>query len=50
MVRVVNKSNGKPWSGSIANASKDSKVYITAGSDIGLQVGAPRSRIRAQTR
>ena len=38
--KLLAKSASKPWSGAVAKVSKDGKVYITAGADIGLPVGA----------
>jgi curli biogenesis system outer membrane secretion channel CsgG len=38
MAKLVAKAANKPWSGVIASVSKG-KIYITAGSDIGLQPG-----------
>jgi curli biogenesis system outer membrane secretion channel CsgG len=40
MRKVVTKADAKPWSGAVAKVGQGGKVYITAGSDIGLQVGA----------
>ena len=39
MGKVVAGAANKPWSGAIASVSKG-KVYVTAGSEIGLPVGA----------
>jgi curli biogenesis system outer membrane secretion channel CsgG len=38
--KVIVKADSKPWSGSVAKVGKGGKIYITAGSDIGLGVGA----------
>jgi curli biogenesis system outer membrane secretion channel CsgG len=39
MGKIVAKADTKPWSGTVVKASKES-VYITAGSDTNLPVGA----------
>jgi len=39
MAKLIAKADSKPWSGSVVKASKDS-IYITAGSDTNLPVGA----------
>jgi curli biogenesis system outer membrane secretion channel CsgG len=38
--KVISKADAKPWSGAVAKVGKGGKIYITAGSDIGLPVGA----------
>jgi hypothetical protein len=38
--KVIAKADAKPWSGSVAKVGKGGKIYITAGSDINLPVGA----------
>jgi curli biogenesis system outer membrane secretion channel CsgG len=38
--KVLAKADSKPWSGAVAKVGKGGKIYITAGSDIGLPVGA----------
>jgi curli biogenesis system outer membrane secretion channel CsgG len=38
--KVIAKADAKPWEGSVAKIGKGGKIYITAGSDIGLPVGA----------
>ena len=38
--KVVAKSDARPWSGAVAKVGRGGKIYITAGSDIGLPVGA----------
>ena len=38
--KVIAKADAKPWSGAVAKIGKGGKIYITAGSDIGLPVGA----------
>ncbi|MDB4964818.1 MAG: hypothetical protein JWN44_507 [Myxococcales bacterium] len=38
--KVLSKADAKPWSGAVAKVGKGGKIYITAGSDIGLPVGA----------
>ena len=40
MRKVIEKADNKPWSGTVAKIGKGGKIYITAGSDIGLPVGA----------
>lgn len=40
MKKVVSKSDAKPWAGAVAKVGQGGKIYITAGSDIGLNVGA----------
>ncbi len=40
MNKVISKADSKPWSGAVAKVGKGGKIYITAGSDIGLPVGA----------
>ena len=40
MNKVVAKADSKAWAGSVAKVGKGGKIYITAGSDIGLAVGA----------
>jgi curli biogenesis system outer membrane secretion channel CsgG len=40
MRKVIEKADGKPWAGAVAKVGKGGKIYITAGSDIGLPVGA----------
>lgn len=40
MNKVIAKADSKPWSGAVAKVGKGGKIYITAGSDIGLPVGA----------
>jgi curli biogenesis system outer membrane secretion channel CsgG len=40
MNRVIAKADSKPWSGAVAKVGKGGKIYITAGSDINLPVGA----------
>jgi curli biogenesis system outer membrane secretion channel CsgG len=40
MNKVVAKADSKPWAGSVAKVGKAGKIYITAGSDINLPVGA----------
>ncbi len=40
MNKVIAKADSKPWSGAVAKVGKGGKIYITAGSDIGLNVGA----------
>ena len=39
----VTKADSKPWAGSVAKVGKGGKIYITAGSDINLPVGATLS-------
>ncbi|MCA1664603.1 MAG: CsgG/HfaB family protein, partial [Myxococcales bacterium] len=41
--KVIAKADAKPWSGAVAKIGKGGKIYITAGSDIGLPVGATLS-------
>jgi curli biogenesis system outer membrane secretion channel CsgG len=41
--KVVSKADAKPWAGAVAKVGKGGKIYITAGSDIGLPVGATLS-------
>src|SRR3954469_838707 len=41
--KVISKADAKPWSGAVAKIGKGGKIYITAGSDIGLPVGATLS-------
>lgn len=41
--KVIVKADAKPWEGSVAKIGKGGKIYITAGSDIGLPVGATLS-------
>jgi curli biogenesis system outer membrane secretion channel CsgG len=43
MNKVVAKADSKPWAGSVAKVGKGGKIYITAGSDINLPVGATLS-------
>ena len=43
MRKVIEKADNKPWSGTVAKIGKGGKIYITAGSDIGLPVGATLS-------
>jgi curli biogenesis system outer membrane secretion channel CsgG len=38
--KVLAKADSKAWAGSVAKVGKGGKIYITAGSDIGLPVGA----------
>jgi curli biogenesis system outer membrane secretion channel CsgG len=39
--KVIAKADNKPWSSTVAKANvKDGKIYITAGSDIGLVAGS----------
>jgi hypothetical protein len=38
--KVLAKADAKPWAGAVAKVGKGGKIYITAGSDIGLPVGA----------
>jgi curli biogenesis system outer membrane secretion channel CsgG len=38
--KVLVKVDSKPWSGAVAKVAKGGRIYITAGSDIGLPVGA----------
>jgi curli biogenesis system outer membrane secretion channel CsgG len=38
--KVIVKADSKPWSGAVAKVGKGGKIYITAGSDINLPVGA----------
>ena len=40
MTKVISKSDAKPWSAAVAKVGKGGKIYITAGSDVGLPVGA----------
>jgi hypothetical protein len=40
MNKILSKVDKKPWTGSVARVARDGKIYITAGSDIGLDVGA----------
>jgi curli biogenesis system outer membrane secretion channel CsgG len=40
MRKVIEKADAKPWSGTVAKVGKGGKIYITAGSDVGLPVGA----------
>jgi curli biogenesis system outer membrane secretion channel CsgG len=40
MNKVVAKADAKPWAGAVAKVGKGGKIYITAGSDINLPVGA----------
>jgi curli biogenesis system outer membrane secretion channel CsgG len=40
ITKVIAKADSKPWSGAVAKVGKGGKIYITAGSDIGLPVGA----------
>ncbi len=39
MGKIFSKVDSKPWKGSVAKVAKDGKIYITGGSDIGLNVG-----------
>ena len=41
--KVIAKADAKPWSGAVAKVGRGGKIYITAGSDIGLPVGATLS-------
>jgi hypothetical protein len=41
--KVLAKADSKPWAGAVAKVGKGGKIYITAGSDIGLPVGATLS-------
>jgi curli biogenesis system outer membrane secretion channel CsgG len=41
--KVILKADAKPWSGAVAKIGKGGKIYITAGSDIGLPVGSTLS-------
>jgi hypothetical protein len=40
MRKVIAKADAKPWAGAVAKVGSGGKIYITAGSDIGLSVGA----------
>jgi curli biogenesis system outer membrane secretion channel CsgG len=40
MNKVITKADSKPWAGAVAKVGKGGKIYITAGSDVGLQVGS----------
>jgi len=40
MRKIIAKADAKPWSGAVAKVGSGGKIYITAGSDIGLKVGA----------
>ncbi|HEY4015285.1 MAG TPA: CsgG/HfaB family protein [Polyangiaceae bacterium] len=42
--KILTKADNKPWSSTVAKANvKDGKVYITAGSEIGLPAGSTLS-------
>ena len=43
MGKIFSKVDSKPWTGAVAKVAKDGKIYITAGSDIGLNVGTSLS-------
>jgi curli biogenesis system outer membrane secretion channel CsgG len=43
IAKVLSKADAKPWAGAVAKVGKGGKIYITAGSDIGLPVGATLS-------
>jgi len=40
MGKILRKVDRHPWTGSVAKVARDGKIYITGGSDIGLDVGA----------
>jgi curli biogenesis system outer membrane secretion channel CsgG len=46
MNKVVAKADAKPWAGAVAKVGKGGKIYITAGSDINLPVGATLTVLR----
>lgn len=40
MNKIVAKADAKPWNAAVAKVGKGGKIYITAGSDVNLPVGA----------